>query len=113
MAQSGWVRAPQVRLDEFKDFVAGQQIDVEMLTPFDNNGARLWRWGLPTQSPDPKTTFQSHAWHRGRLVFLVDDAPPEYFYFIIDLSSPDVPPNIVGQDKFDFVGEWETEDTKS
>jgi hypothetical protein len=83
-----------------------------MLTPFDNDGVKLWRWGVPTEKPDPKTTFQSHAWHQGRLVFLVDDAPPEYFYFIIDLSSPDVPPNVIGQDRFDFVDKWESEDAK-
>jgi hypothetical protein len=110
---SSWTHAPQVQLGDFKDFVTGQAIDIEILTPFDNDGAKLWRWGAPTEKPDPKTTFHSQAWHQGRLVFLVDGAAPEYFYFVIEISSSDVTPNVIGQERFDFAKKWDAEDAKN
>ncbi len=111
LGASAWVKRPRIFLKEFKDFVAEQGINEAILTPFDNDGRKLWRWGQPTEQPDVKTTFTSSAWHRGRLMFISDDdAPPEYFYFIIDMASSDVPPPIVGQTSFDFVQEWEKED---
>ena len=81
---------PMVPLGEVSDFVAGQSIDIAILTPFEHDGRKMWRWGPPTEKPDPKTTFDSYASHQGRLVFLVDGrTEPEYFYFIIDIATPD------------------------
>lgn len=108
LGAGAWIHAPQVRLGEIKDFVTGDPVDIAILTPFESDGRKLWRWGPSTEKPDPKTTFQSSAWHQGRLVLLVDNEPPEYFYFIIDLAAPDVPPNVIGQERFDFAQKWES-----
>lgn len=112
MGPSGWIRTPRVLLGEYRDFVNDMSVDVAILTPFENDGRKLWRWGLPTDNVDPKTTFQSHAWHRGRVAVLIDDAPPEYFYFIIDISSPNEPPHVIGKERFDFAREWEAEEAQ-
>jgi len=105
----GLIHSPMVLLAEIKDFVVGQSIDIAIMTSFVNDGREMWRWGPPTEKPDPKTTFQSHASHRGRLVLLADDGAPEYFYFIIDQAAWDTPPNVIGQERFEFIQKWESE----
>src|SRR5580704_18018520 len=51
MGSSAWFRAPQVRLGEIKDFVVGDPVDIAILTPFENDGRKMWRWGPPTENP--------------------------------------------------------------
>src|SRR5271165_726640 len=102
MGPHGWIRRPMILLGEIKDFVAGQSNDIAILTPFENDGRKMWQWGPPTEKPDPKTTFLP-ASHQGRLVLLVDDGAPEYFYFIIDQAAWETPPNVIGQERFDFI----------
>jgi hypothetical protein len=73
------------------------------MTPFETDGRKMWRWGTEN------TMFQSQASHHGRLVFLADDAAPEYFYFIIDKAPLGAPPHVVGQERFEFIQKWESE----
>jgi hypothetical protein len=112
MGPAGWIRTPRTFLTEYKDFVNDISIDVAILTPFEYDGRKLWRWGPPTEKPDPKATFQAQAWHRGRIALLVDGDAPEYFYFIIDSAAPDVPPHVIGRERFDFAREWEAEESQ-
>jgi hypothetical protein len=78
-----WTQRNRISLVEIKDFVAEQPIDVSLLTRFERDGQKIWRWG-PDSNPSPTTAhgiFASHALHRSRIVFISDDALPEYFYF--------------------------------
>jgi hypothetical protein len=110
MGSSAWMRSGRLFLIEYKDFVADESADVAILTPFETEDHRkLWRWGPPTEKPDPKTTFQSHGWHQGRIALVVDDAPPEFFYFIVDIAAPDAPPNLIGIERFKFAQDWDAE----
>jgi len=104
------MKTPQVFLREYKDFVTNDPIDVAILTPLVINGQKQWRWGPQlTDQLDPNTMFQFHADHQGRVVLVVDGAPPAYFYFVIDAGLPDAVPDIVGQWRFDFAEKWEAE----
>jgi len=95
-----------ILLGEIKDFVAGQSIDIPILTPCEKDGRKMWQWGPATETVDPETILKSKAVHRGRLTLLVDDGPAEHFYFIIDQAEWETPPNIVGKERFDFIQEW-------
>jgi hypothetical protein len=65
MGRADWIPRPLIELPKIEDFVPGQTVNVALLTPFDSDGRKLWRWGPPTEQPDPKTTFSAQAWHRG------------------------------------------------
>lgn len=107
---SAWMRTPQVQLTEYKEFVANDPVDFPILTPFDQDGNKFWRWGAPNDKGDARTVFQNHADHQGRVVLIVDGEPPAYFYFIVNPSPPHDLPDIVGQWRFDFAAKWEAED---
>lgn len=107
------IEGTQLLLREYKDFVANDPIEFPILTPFDFEGRKLWRWGSSaTDKPDPKTTFQAGATHQGRIVLVVDNSTPQYFYFIIDPAAMDAPPHLVGQWRFDFIQQWVAEDAQ-
>jgi hypothetical protein len=107
---TAWMRTPQIQLGEYKDFVANDPIDFPILTPFDHDGNKFWRWGPPTDKVDGRTTFQNHADHQGRVILIIDGEPPAYFYFIVNPGPPQTLPDIVGQWRFDFAAKWEAED---
>ena len=106
MGPHDWIHRPMILLGEIKDFVAGQSIDIPILTPCEKDGRKMWQWGPATETSDPETILKSKALHRGRLTLLVDDGPIEHFYFIIDQAEWETPPSIIGQERFDFIQEW-------
>jgi hypothetical protein len=112
MGPAGWIPRPLIELPKVEEFVPGQTLSVALLTPFEADGRKLWRWGPPTEQPDPKTTFIASAWHRGRLIVRCDDAPPQNFYFIINPGLDADAPALIGQEQFDFIQEWEAQDEK-
>ena len=113
MGYAGWIPRPLIELPRVEEFVQGQSLSVALLTPFQTDGRTLWRWGLATEQPDPKTTFIAGAWHRGRIIVRCDDAPPQNYYFIINPAPSDADaPVLIGQDQFDYIQEWESEDQK-
>lgn len=87
-----------------------QSIDLVLLTSFDRNGARSWRWGNAAEATDIKYHFDHRAMHRGRVVFMAPDGSEEYCYFIVQrLAHDEKLPNVVGQFNFQFVADWEAE----
>lgn len=112
MGHMDWIPRPLIELPKVEEFVSGQTLNVAILTPFEADGRKLWRWGPPTEQPDPKTTFIGSAWYRGRLTVRCDDAPPQHFYFIIDPGMDADLPGLIGRERFDFIEEWESQDAK-
>jgi hypothetical protein len=100
------------------DFVAEQPINIPILTSVSgvtDTGApapasKLWRWG--DGKTDIQTIYSADVQHQGRIVFISDDAPPEYFYFIILMGPVQETPTVIGHFNFDFIQEWESEDAK-
>jgi hypothetical protein len=108
LGPTSWSKRPRIFLQEFPDFVTEQGISVPLLTRADKNA--MWQWG-----PSAAESYIWNAWHRGRLVFICDDGPPEYFhFFIIDpiISATDMPV-IIGQERFDFAERWDESDGQS
>lgn len=110
MGRVDWTSLPLIELPKVEEFVPGQTLNVVLLSPFETDGRKLWRWGPPTEQADPKNTFIESAWHRGRLIVRCDDAPPQNFYFIVDPRPDADVPALIGQNRFNFAQEWEARD---
>jgi hypothetical protein len=98
------------------DFVAEQSVNIPILTSVSGlsddgtTAPKMWRWG--DGKTDTQTVYSAHSQHRGRIVFISDDAPPEYFYFIILIAPVQEAPTVIGHFNFDFIPEWESKDGK-
>jgi hypothetical protein len=110
-----WTARRRIFLAEIKDFVAEQSFNVPIVTSVTGltddkkpSPEKLWRWGDGTT--DPHFIYSTGVMHRGRMVFIGDDGPPEYFYFIIPAAPADQVPNIIGQQDLTFMQQWEAED---
>jgi hypothetical protein len=106
-----WTARRRIFIAEVKDFVAEQPFNVPILTSVpskDDPKQKMWRWGDGTTAQ--QTIYSPNVFHRGRMVFIPDDGPPEYFYFIIPQDPPTEPPHLLDRQYFDFAKEWEAED---
>ncbi len=111
MGPISWAKRPRMFLQEFTDFVAEQDLNVTLLRRGEIDGQKQWYWGPSTAG---NVIYPWNAWHQGRLVFICDEGPPEYFYFIIDpvLSATEMPV-IIGQERFDFATKMDESDGKA
>jgi hypothetical protein len=113
----GWTGRKRIFLTEVIDYVPDQSIRVEIMSEYQTQASKLWRWGNEEKEPpNGDYAFIQQSMHHGRVVVYCDDAPPEYTYFVIlqqpDDSSEPYFPRLVGAWLFDFVAEWEAEDEK-
>jgi len=110
---SGWTDRKRIPIAlPILDFVAEQTVNIPILTsvtgPPTADGSPpspLRRWG--DGKTEVQTIYSANVQHRGRVVFIADDATEEYFYFIILMAPVQETPTVIGQFNFDFTREWE------
>lgn len=91
-------------------------INVELMTSYlDESGGRVWRWAREFDSGPPsdeeyRFTVENH--YQGRVVFEGPEDSVHHSYFSIMPSNdrPSDMPNLISQDIFDFVADWEAQD---
>jgi len=107
-----WIGPNRIFLAEVKDFVAEQAVDIAILTAYERDGKKHWRWGQGDKDSPPTghSLFAATTWHhRCRVTFIPngDNAEPEYFYFIVDTQCSDETPRLIPLYYFHFAEEWE------
>jgi hypothetical protein len=114
MGSGGWTQRTRILIDGPKTLARDEGVRIEILSPFERDGQKFWRWGNVAECPtDNRYLFIERALHRGRVVFMTEDGTEEYAYFIVlqpDRSEHPEIPKVVGKWLFTFKQEWEAED---
>jgi hypothetical protein len=108
---NAWTQRSRILVDGPRTLARDEAVRIEILSPFDQNGQQLWRWGnVPERPADNRYLFIENALHRGRVVFMAEDGTEEYAYFIVLEPArgerPEIP-KVVGNWVFSFKREWE------
>lgn len=108
-----WTQRTRIALDEIDDRAREQIIDVNILSTYDQDSKKFWRWGKENSPPTDNKYLFFRTHYRGRIVFMADDGTEERCYFIVEKSEREgeAVPHVIGEHMFKFTHEWESEVT--
>jgi hypothetical protein len=121
---NNWTQRRTVILRNLDPFVRDQEVSWPLISANDIN-SEIWRWGGDLLIPSPSGTvtpvdnqsdnmqLMPRCFYRGRVVFQDDDDAESQCYFILiqsDMASSREMPTVIGNQLFDFIAEWETQD---
>lgn len=117
IGSGGWSPRKRILITELAQLSRDEIVDVALLVPYENNGAKLWRWGCePETPPSGDYVYWNNGTYRGRVVVTNDNGEEEYCYFFAEGLESDAArageaalPRLRGSHLYDIASQWESE----
>lgn len=110
-----WTRRRRLLLKEIPRISRDETISLPLVSKFDSDGQKLWRWGEGDAPTDLNFMVFPKATYKARVAVVGQDGHEEYCYFIAQGTEAErgkCMPHVTGEHMFNFSSKWETEDAK-
>ena len=108
-----WTARRRLLLREVQRVSRDEMISIPLLSQYERDGQKIWRWGEGGSPEDGYYLFSPRATYKGRITVTNANGQPEHCYFIITGMESDGGkdiPLVIGEHMFNFPAQWEAED---
>jgi hypothetical protein len=110
-----WTARRRLLLKEIQNASREEPVSVSLVSRFEHDGQRFWRWGNGGAPSDGHFIFFTNAIYKARVAVVSQDGKEDYCYFIAHGTETDGGepiPRVTGEHMFNFPAEWEADDAK-
>lgn len=89
-----------------------ETISIWLLSQFDCDGQKLWRWG-EGGAAEGQYLFLPKSIYQGRVRVVSAGQQACCYFIVMGMESDEGPPQVIGEHMFNFSAKWEAEDAKN
>jgi hypothetical protein len=115
MAPVFWTARRRLLLKEIQKTSRDEPIFVPLVSRFERDGQKLWRWGDGGPPSDSHFMYFTNATYKARVAVVDQDGNEDHCYFIAHGTETDGGeplPRVTGEHMFNFPAQWQAEDSK-